>query len=248
MGEDYYFDLLEQSKNSPVAAGVLAGARPLSELREIIENIKYNKKHNIRYIGGTRQETWNKLWNKRRRLSNAVDSIAGRYGIDSDVLKYRLNHEGFTDNLIQDNNDVYRAPYIYRYTSDEDLLNEDALSGFNSFGLDDAADYIDSGKVKLINEQWNSGTGHNEKGRKTNSAEGLTTRDNIGIVAAHLKYFKDLAKTKHPNYSSDELNRASLIYYNRGETGGEKYINSSSNNPNEYNYKRRLESAGKMSK
>lgn len=247
MGEDYYFDLLEQSKNSPVAAGVLAGARPLYELHKNIENINYNKKYNIRYIGGTREETWDKLWKKRRRLSNAVDSIANRYGVDPRVLKYRLNHEGFTDDLVKENNDIYKVPHIYRYTSDENILNDDALSGFGSFGLDDAADYINSGKVKLINEQWNDSQRHNEKGRKINTAEGLTTKDNIGIVAAHLKYFKDLAKTKHPNYNDDELNRASLIYYNRGESGGERYINSN-NNPNEYNYKRRLETGGKRSK
>jgi hypothetical protein len=115
---------------------------------------------------------------------------------------------------------------MYKYISDEDLLfnPNQTYSGAASFGLDDVADLIRQGKVKLINESWEDEDFTNEHNRKTHAARGVTNADNIGLVAATLKYHLDTAKAKHPNYNPYDLNRAALIYYNRGQKGGEEYI------------------------
>jgi hypothetical protein len=55
----------------------------------------------------------------------------------------------------------------------------------------------------------------------------------MGIVAAHLKYFKDKAHKDFPNASEYDLNRYSNAYYNRGISGGKKWVKSGAKG---YNY------------
>jgi hypothetical protein len=56
----------------------------------------------------------------------------------------------------------------------------------------------------------------------------------MGIVAAHLKYFKDKAQKDFPNASEYDLNRYSNAYYNRGAYGGKKWVKAGAKG---YNYK-----------
>ena len=46
----------------------------------------------------------------------------------------------------------------------------------------------------------------------------------MGIMAATLKYFYNEAKKNMPNANKRTLEEAANIYYNRGISGGKKYI------------------------
>lgn len=175
-------------------------------------------------IGGPTAEARSKYWSQEPVMSHAVDSIAERYNIDPMSLRYRLDREGFTDIHIQKRNSIIKANKQVK--RGYDLLNDNAPPG-EVLGLDDARDYIDSNKVRLMNEQWDIAPDFtNEKGRITHPVDPKTNSDAIGIVAAHLKYFKDSAKEDFPNSSEYDLNRYSNAYYNRGRGGGRRWVRS----------------------
>lgn len=225
------------------------------------------KRTPLRYIGGNPDEARTKFWHQEPVLQHAVDSVAQRYGVDPEVVKYRINHEGFVDHYIQDRNEAVKRgnanwqPRGYRILND--FVGPGA--GIAEFGFDDYGTYLEEGKIKLtgkqlyerpdgfkyMSPQYYTGydhdgeSYHNEKGRKTNPAAGWDNATNFGMVAAGLKYFKDKAREDFPNASDEDLNRYSLAYFNRGETGGKKWVN---NGAQGYDYRRRLESRGKLSK
>lgn len=171
------------------------------------------------YIGGTTKETREKYWKQAPIVRHAVDSIANEYGINPNILKERLSLEGFVDDNIRNNNN-----YIDASTYHALHRNSSSNEGFGLFGLDDVGTMIDQKKVKLINEKFYTIDNYNEKGRSVQSVTGHTPLDNIGIMAATLKYFRDEAKKDFPNASSKYLDKAASIYYNRGAAGGYKYL------------------------
>ncbi len=168
------------------------------------------------YIGGEKHEVRDKYWQQYPIMRHATDSIAAAYNISPELLRRRLGEEGFVDDAIRRNN---RGAISGNY----DELNERSiLTGFQGFGLDDVADYINEGKVIPINENWEHAENTNEQGRQVNSAHGLTTKDNIGLTAATLKYFRDKAKKDFPNASRTFLDEAAGIYYQYGPYGGKR--------------------------
>lgn len=173
------------------------------------------------YIGGTPSEARDTFWKQDKVMSDAVDSIADRYGISSAALKNRLNHEGFVDNAIRRLNgeDKYHPAQ-----SGKNLLYSDKYDGFGHFGTDDVGSFIKNGDVKLINENWYSDDAENEYGRPTVYANGATVADNIGIVAATLAAFKKEAKEKYPNFTDHQAEVYANIRYNRGKTGASNYF------------------------
>lgn len=175
-------------------------------------------KHN--YIGGARNEAREKYWQQAPIVSHAADSIANEYGINPKLLKERMSLEGFVDASIRENNKGNNNSSNYGILHKTYGTND----GFHLFGLDDVGTMIDQGKVKLINENFYTTDNVNEKGRLVHSITGHTTLDNMGIMAATLKYFRDKAKKDFPNASSKYLDKAASIYYNRGAAGGYKYL------------------------
>lgn len=217
-----------------------------SKLQNQVNNKPY------KYIGGkTRKETWDKYWNSDAVMKHATDSIANRYGINPKSLRNRLNNEGFTEDVIRRNNAyVKNNPDSLSLNRGYSLLNaNNTYNGFKHFGLDDMYDYINNGTVRLINESWNDEWNENEQGRKVHSADGLTVADNIGITAAALKSFKDIASKDFPGTSDYDLNRYSNAYFNRGIGGGRSWVRRGANG---YGFKyggqirRRLSNACKL--
>lgn len=171
------------------------------------------------YIGGSPEQVRAEFWKRSPVMDHATDSIAKKYGISKDLLKHRLDKEGFTDAAIRRyniNNQVYPINY--------DMLHSTEYNGFGHFGLDDLAPMIQNGKVKLINETWMDQENENEKGRTVFSANGETVADNIGIMAATLKYYKDLAKSQNQGIDDDTAEVISNMMYNRGIKGANEYI------------------------
>ena len=232
--------LTKKEKNNPIITNMYIGAHPAIALGEHLQNERYNAENRSKfsYIGGTTAQVRKKLWQVKPKIKAAVDSVANAYGINPQLLKDRLDVEGFTDRIIKGNNNAYLNPVDIK----NDFLRQQALVGapedsilynprysqaaMEAFGTDDAGTLIKEGKVKLINEKWKDGVGINEKGRSVNPAEGITNLDNIGITAATLKYFRDEAKKRNPKLTGRHLDEAAGIYYNRGITGGQNYLNN----------------------
>ena len=213
----------------------------------------------VKYIGGTPDKAREEFWKQEPVLQHAVDSVGELYGINPDVVKYRINHEGFVDHYIQDRNSIVNEgnadgiPRGYRILND---LTTSLGDGIYEFGFDDVGTLINEGKVQLkgtryyptvdgkykwslpkyfIGEYWEDGVPYrNEKGRVTNTAIGMDNADNFGLTAATLKYFRDEAQKDYPNASNYDLDRYALAYYNRGITGGRQWVESGAKG---YNYK-----------
>ncbi len=265
----------EENKNKKYVAK-LTGRRWNTKEEAIKDNYNYRvaaklqeqtEKIPVTYIGGTPEEARDKYWKQEPVLQHAIDSVSTLYGVDPDVVKYRLNHEGFVDHMIQDRNASVKNNYTNRIPRGYSILNDfvSTGAGVSEFGFDDYGTYLTEGKIKLKGKQLyerpnglkymtpqyytdivNDGKPFtNEKGRKTNPATGWDNATNFGMMAAGLKYFKDEAKKDFPNASEEDLNRYSLAYFNRGISGGRKWVKEGAKG---YNYRRRLESAGKKSK
>ena len=179
------------------------------------------------YIGGTPSEARDKYWQTDKEMRVLTDSVAGRYGISPDLLRSRMDQEGYTDSRIAEiNHDAQKG--TNRALLGEALFHSQAMPyvAGEEFGLDDVATYINDGTVKLINEKWGDGQGRNEKGRWTNLAMGYDYSDNVGIMAATLKAMRELARKDFPKASEADLDRYAQAYYNRGITGGRKWVQS----------------------
>lgn len=200
----------------------------LGAVQDLDENGKPIKH---KYIGGKdKYDTRSNYWKQAPIVAHAVDSIANAYGINPQILRHRLDEEGFTDASININNDR-RSPIdshsynALRHNYDwVDKHGEPTSPGFTGFGLDDVADFINQGKVKLINEKWYDSYNENEHKRIVHTADGINNLANIGITAATLKYMRDKAKKDYPNASRQFLDEAAGIYYNVGEYGGRRIM------------------------
>lgn len=182
------------------------------------------------YIGGNTKQARQKYWDQAPIVRHAVDSIADVYGINPQILKDRLDKEGFVDFAIKDQNKY--SKFSGRGHSNYSQLIDPSYSysGFLTFGLDDVATLIEEGKVKPTKETgYHDMEATNEKGREVHSASGPTNLDNISLMAATLKYFRDEASRDFPKATRQSLDKAAGIYYNRGIAGGRKYIKK---NPN----------------
>lgn len=202
-----------------------------------LKRAAFVKANNMQYIGGDNAR--DKFFTIYPKINNAVDSIAKAYGISPDLLKYRLKHEGFVDDVIRQNNSVITDydNMVYRKFPEyikNGVINEDSLlhsrslrynrNGFNYFGLDYTGALIEQGKVKTKGENWYSGEATNENNVSVPAAFGETNLDNLGLMAANLVYAKSLAKKDFPNLSGKDLERAASVYYNMGPVGAKQYI------------------------
>lgn len=181
------------------------------------------------YIGGTKDEVRDTFWREEPIMQSAVDSIAGSYGINPELLKNRINKEGFTDAAINMRNYAIQYPNfadINDYSGYGLLHNPKFGAGAALFGLDDVGSFINDGKINLINEGWYSEDFKNEHGRSTNTVSSDDFAGNAGIMAATLKYLRDQAAKDYPNATPQELDNYANIYYNRGIEGARSYINS----------------------
>lgn len=211
--------------------GVLVGAAPFIKKRG--------------YIGGTPEQARQLYWNTDNEMYMLTDSVARSYGIAPELLRARMDREGYTDARIKELNADYTNK-TNKTLLGEKLFNSPSklyVAG-EEFGLDDVATYIKNGRVQLINEKWGDGQFRNEKGRVTNIAIGRNYSDNIGIMAATLKAMRNQAKKDFPKASEEDLDRYAGAYYNRGFAGGKKYIKSGGKG---YKVKRTLELGGKVS-
>ena len=164
-------------------------------------------------------ETAAMFWENNPIIRHATDSIANRYGIAPQLLRNRLNSEGFTQTSIKRNNKGKDVHYNWRYND-----GTPASPGFMGFGLDDVATMIMNGQVKPINEVWTDSWNENEHKRLVNTADGASNKDNIGLTAATLKYFQDQAKKDFPNANRRYLDEITGMYYNMGRAGAKKVL------------------------
>lgn len=177
------------------------------------------------YIGGSTSEARDKYWQTDNEMRMLTDSVASQYQINPDLLRTRMDNEGYTDARIKEiNKDVKEG--ANRTLTGEALFHSTSLPyvAGEEFGLDDVGTYINEGTVNLINENWGDGQFLNEHGRWTNMAMGHNYSDNVGIMAATLKGLRELAKKDFPHASDADLDRYASAYYNRGIKGGREWV------------------------
>lgn len=183
------------------------------------------------YIGGNKQEVRNKYWEQAPIMNHVIDSISNIYNLNPNVLKHRLNEEGFTDNAIAEHNKNVKNKTNNRNSSNYSKLHQINSLDFSDehtqdlYGLDDGFYYIERGDVVPTKEtNYNDHYFTNKFGRKTHAVHGKTVNDNFNLTAATLKFMRDKASKDFPNASRIFLDEAAGIYYNRGITGGKKYM------------------------
>ena len=196
------------------------------------------------YIGGTQEQARIAYFNQHPELINDIKNIAAVYNINPKYLAQRLAQEGFIDESIRDNNDIYNnlnkpIPELTgnRYLRDIRNLSDYnvkvpklQVSGFNDFGLDTVGGMINTGEVTLKNnERWTPVYLTNEK-EDVVTADGVDSRTNISLMGATLSAFKEQAKKDFPGISEEDANKYATIYYNRGKAIGKKYIKNNSQN------------------
>lgn len=184
-------------------------------------------------VYGSDEATRQRIYNEFPTLVRATDSIAGEYGISPKLLRTRMAEEGFIDELGRDVESRIAAgdtlmsknEYINAILNTEDFgVKENEGTGFGYFGLDDSSTFIDEGKVKPIRERYNTKYNVNRLGREVETADGVTVLDNMGLMAATLKYLKGKAKEFYPDASENELEKYANTMYHRGVAGGSQYI------------------------
>lgn len=180
------------------------------------------------YIGGKPSEARSKYWEQAPIMRHATDSIAKIYCINPSVLRSRLDREGYTDKTIRSHNQALEYSTRKRKYSNYSKLNGASAgnAGTSEYGLDDVFTYIKQGDVVPINTNYHDYNFVNEKGRTTHAVSGERTKDNISLMGATLKYFRDKAEQDFPGASRMFLDEAAGIYFNRGAAGGKKYLKS----------------------
>lgn len=191
---------------------------------------RYARKAIPGYISNREQ-----FWAQYPDIAQGVDSVATVYGVNPGVLRERLNREGPVDDEIRLHNMHWTGNHYIRDGYGIMHANVPNDYGFKRFGLDDVGTMIAEGKVKPKGETYSTGDAVNEHGRKVLAASGKTWLDNVGLTAATLRYFTDLARSRHRDLSDYEINRYASGYFNRGPYGTtDEYLR---NNPNAYKYK-----------
>lgn len=204
-------DLKTPSLSEAKRMGVMVGVTPFVRQKD--------------YIGGSTSEARDKYWQTDNEMRMLTDSVASQYQINPDLLRTRMDNEGYTDARIKEiNKDVKEG--ANRALTGEALFHSTSLPyvAGEEFGLDDVGTYINEGTVNLINENWGDGQFLNEHGRWTNMAMGHNYSDNVGIMAATLKGLRELAKKDFPHASDADLDRYASAYYNRGIKGGREWV------------------------
>lgn len=176
-------------------------------------------------------ETAAMFWENNPIIRHATDSIAKEYNVSPQLLRNRLDAEGFTQTSISANNEGQDVHSYNTLNTNYDWRHDDgtpASPGFTGFGLDDVATMVMNGQIKPINEVWDDSWNENEHKRIVHTADGVSNKDNMGLTAATLKYFRDEAKKDFPNASRRFLDEAAGIYYNRGAEGGKSVMRKKS--------------------
>lgn len=224
---DYYIE----TPNSPFnVSKIVDTARNKVNVNNRLQYYSHNPYNG--YIGGDPDEVRRKFWKHDAIMDHAADSIANVHGIDPEGFKNRMNFEGFVDTSVDFNN---RGGNLHGY----DLLHA-PISKFNKdhlFGLDYGAYFIRKGLAKLKgNEKWKETEFTNEAGINTPHAEGKTVIDNMGMMAAVLRYMIDKAKSDFPGRTQDEYDIYGQAYYNRGETGGKNWVKNGAKESPKFKY------------
>lgn len=225
------YDYYVETPNSPLnVSKIVDAARNKVSVNNRLQYYNHNPYN--KFIGGDPDEVRRKFWKHDAIMDHAADSIANVYGIDPDGFKNRMNYEGFVDTSVNFNNGNGNLHGYELLHAPISKFNKDHL-----FGLDYGAYFIKEGLARLKgNEKWKNTDFTNEAGIKTPHAEGRTVIDNMGMMAAVLKYMTDKAKSDFPGRTQDEYDIYGQAYYNRGETGGKNWVTNGAKESPKFKY------------
>lgn len=212
----FYTDTVKKKENKDIPENIRIARNLAAQTNSIPVTLNYGDDDKVR----------SQVWQEEPVLRHAVDSIGKAYDINPYLIANRLNEEGIIDSKVRYRNRQLLAGLPEDIQRGYALLNSLGDSGFHFYGLDDAGTYINKGDARLINEKWYEENNKNESGRQVVSATGKTMADNIGIVAALLKMFRNQAKEDFPGRSEAEYDEMAAAYYNAGRGGGRRYVRS----------------------
>lgn len=177
-------------------------------------------------VYGSNEATRARVREKYPVINQVVDSVAKAYDLNPSVINNRVDSEGIIDRIAQLNDEAVEGARDFRHNwqTNDPRRYDFPTNGFRWYGLDDVATLIEQRKVQPINEAWEDEWNENEKGRMVHSASGKTWVDNIGLMGATLKYFRSLVEKDFPGKDDKFYDEGALAYWNRGRTGGKKYM------------------------
>ena len=169
------------------------------------------------YIGGDKDASRANVASLIPGFTEEVAKRAASYGIDKDLMYYRLSKEGFLDSLIKQYNNL-SANEQKSYNWNNIWYNP--VSGYGQLGLDYAGDNLLSGKYKLndSNASWIESDWTDDEGGTPRAGISVITPDlysALEIFAAEMKYRQDLVRKKY-GVSGSDINTYTNAIYNMG--------------------------------
>lgn len=185
------------------------------------------------YIGGENRETRQKYFDVDKELTDSVNSISKRYGLNPSVVASRMAEEGPIDAAVRAYNDENNEGTKGMILSDNNQGTYGPL-----WGLDDFYSRANDEKVKVTTSAPHSYKKQmfvNEHGRLTESVTSPQWWFGIEATAAEMKARRDKLKKNNPWMDSNTLDAAAAMSFNYGETGVQKHINSKKRIPKRFN-------------
>ena len=197
--------------------------------QDIIERHAKDRYSQHGYIGGTPRESRQKYYNVDRELTDSVNSISQRYGLNPSIVASRMAEEGPIDAAIRDyNNSRVKGK----------ILSETALETSGAhWGLDDLYSRIEDGTIKITTSapySYKKQVFKNEKGRITNSVRSPQWWFGIEGTAADLKARRNKLKKNNSWMSDRDLDAAAAMSYNYGEDGVQEFIDKNKRIPKRF--------------
>ena len=188
---------------------------------------------NSGYIGGEPRDTRQKYFDVDREFTDSVNSIAKRYGLNPSIVASRIAEEGPVDQAIIAYNDENNVGTQGQVLSDNGKGTHGPL-----WGLDDFYTRITNNDVSVTTTApytYKKQNFINEQGRTTESITSPQWWFGIEATAAEMKARRDKLKKNNPWMTNQQLDAATAMSFNYGESGVQKHINSKKPIPKRFN-------------
>lgn len=176
------------------------------------------------YIGGEPRDTRQKYFDVDKEFTDSVNSISKRYGLNPSVVASRIAEEGPVDQAIIEYNDENSTGTRGQILSDNGRGTHGPL-----WGLDDFYTRVNNDDVKITTtapHKYKKQRFINEKGRETQSITSPQWWFGIEATAAEMKARRDKLKKNNPWMDNQQLDAATAMSFNFGESGVQNHINS----------------------
>ena len=185
------------------------------------------------YIGGEPRDTRQKYFDVDKEFTDSVNSISKRYGLNPSIVASRIAEEGPIDQAIIAYNDENNVGTQGQVLSDNGKGTYGPL-----WGLDDFYTRVTNNDVRVTTTApytYKKQNFINEQDRTTESITSPQWWFGIEATAAEMKARRDKLKKNNPWMTNQQLDAATAMSFNYGESGVQKHINSKKPIPKRFN-------------